>query len=47
MLKEIINNYKKQSIKVAIRMVYNKYNGSSVYHIYDNNGRICNTKQKY
>ena len=29
MLKEIINNYKKQSTKVAIRLVYNKYNGSS------------------
>lgn len=44
MLKEIVNNYKKQSIKVAIRVVYNKYNGSNFYCIYDYYGRICNTK---
>lgn len=44
MLKEIINNYKKQSIKVAIRLVYNKYNGSSFYSFYNRYGRICNTK---
>ena len=35
MLKEIINNYKKQSIKVALRLVYNKHNGSNFYCIYD------------
>lgn len=44
MLKEIINNYKKQSIKVAIRLVYNKYNGSSFYCVYNHYGRICNTE---
>lgn len=44
MLKEIINNYKKQSIKVAIRLVYNKYNSSNFYSFYNRYGRICNTK---
>ncbi len=44
MLKEIINNYKKQSIKVALRLVYNKHNGSNFYCIYDCYGRIRNTK---
>lgn len=44
MLKEIINNYKKQSIKVAIRLVYNKYNSSNFYSFYNCYGRICDTK---
>lgn len=44
MLKEILKEYKRQSRKVAIRMVYNKYNGSSIYCFYNSNGRICNTK---
>lgn len=44
MLKEIINDYKKLSTKVALRLVYNKYNGSSLYIFYNCYGRICNTK---
>ena len=44
MLEEIINNYKKQSLKVAIRMASYKYNGSSFYCFYNSYGRICNTK---
>lgn len=44
MLKEIINNYKKQSLKVAIRVVYYKHNGGRIYCFYNSNGRICNTK---
>lgn len=44
MLKEILKNYKKQAIKLAIRLVYNKYNGNSFYCIYNSDGRVCNTK---
>ncbi len=44
MLKEILENYKKQSLKVAIRVVYYKYNGSSFYCFYNCYGRVCNTK---
>ncbi len=44
MLKEIIDKYRKQAWKVAIRLVYNKYYGSSVYCIYYYYGRICYTK---
>ncbi len=44
MLKEIIENYKKQAFKTAIRMVYYKYNGGNVYYVYNDYDRICNTK---
>ncbi len=44
MLKEIINTYKKQALKVAIRLVYNKYNGSSFYCIYNCYDRVCSAK---
>lgn len=44
MLKEIMNKYRKQAIKVAVRVVCNKHNGSNFYFIYDCYGRICNTK---
>lgn len=44
MLKEILNNYKIKPIKVAIRVVYNKYNGNSIYYFYNSDDRICNTK---
>ena len=44
MLKEIFKNYKKQAIKLVIRMVYYQYYGCNIYSIYDSNGRICNTK---
>lgn len=35
MLKEIFKNYKKQAIKLVIRMVYYQYYGCSIYSIYD------------
>lgn len=44
MLKEMLKNYKKQTFKVATRLVINKYNGCSFYCIYDNHGRICYSK---
>ena len=38
MLKEIFLNYKKQAIKLAIRMVYYQYYGYSFYSLYNNKG---------
>lgn len=44
MLEEIMKKYRKQAIKVAIRLVYYKYNGCNVYSIYYHYGRICYSK---
>lgn len=37
MLKELLKNYKKQTIKVAIRMVYYQHYGCSISSLYDSN----------
>ena len=38
MLEEIIKNYRKKSIKVAVRMVYSKFSNCNIYSIYNDYG---------